>query len=393
MPNPIVKPEEFLKYYPRRIETKNGRVLTFDEQCFCGAKGFVGIYRDKNGGKAAVKFPNPELLEKGQEKPDRFQDFKSEASLLTDLSSAGQRNRSSKSFLRNVYGGALEFNGKDLPYIAMEYAEKGDLDTYLASHDLSEKDRLCIATKLVRAVLDMHKQGIYSRDIKPANFLLRKNRDIVVSDLGFGTIKKTAELRLGTPRYMSPDIFNPPYDCKKVDQHSLLISIADVLNPNFFSEPDEADKKKTKSDTAEPFVILRLQKHYRKKCKEAIKDSPEEKEYKKKLGECCKRMLDIAKETIAKHLEINKDDSHSVVRVKRILKSELKSMDKDSEKRAERKGPQHERWVGRKRPHQPHEKPQPPRHYARVDWRGNHPARGDFGGGYYGYGGRQAPGY
>lgn len=386
MPNPIVKPEEFLKHYPRRIETKDGRVLTFDEQCFCGAKGFVGVYRDQDGRKAAVKFPNPQLLEKGQRKPDAFEDFKSEGLLLTDLSSAGQRTKRSKSSLRDVCSGTLEFKGKDLPYIAMEYAEKGDLDQYLRSHDLSEKDRLCIATKLTRAVREMHEQGIYSRDIKPANFLLRKNKDIVISDLGFGTVQKTAELRYGTPRYISPDIYNPPYDCKKVDQHSLLISIAHVLKPDFFSEPDEADKKKIKSDTQEPFVVLRLRKHYQKKYDQAKKGTNEKRHYKKKLGECAQRMLDIAKETISKHLEITKDDSPSVVRVKRILKSELESMNLSSEKRIERKSPQHSSSSASSElsQHQPRERHyhQPDYHYARQDWRGNYPDQG----GYYGYG-------
>jgi eukaryotic-like serine/threonine-protein kinase len=114
-----------------------------------------------------------------------------------------------------VYDYGISLSGH--PYIAMEYLEGEDLDSYLRREGRVQKDvfgdwfsQVCVG--LGRA----HARGTVHRDLKPANLFLAHDDDgIVVKILDFGVARnvfdadeaqsRDASLVLGTMAYMSPE--------------------------------------------------------------------------------------------------------------------------------------------------------------------------------------------
>lgn len=109
-------------------------------------------------------------------------------------------------------------------YIAIEWAEKGDLKRYIRKL-IQEKDYLDelkvfdFVRQIASALQHMHEKRIIHRDLKPANILVFSDGRIKLGDLGLGrflsveTIK--AFSKVGTPLYMSPELIRQTgYDFK-----------------------------------------------------------------------------------------------------------------------------------------------------------------------------------
>lgn len=99
-----------------------------------------------------------------------------------------------------------------LLYIAMEYIEGSDLESYLAAHQ-SGHNTLAPAeiSRIIRQVclaLDYaHAKGVIHRDIKPSNIMLDENGAAILTDFGLALLD-THETRgeiFGTPYYVSPE--------------------------------------------------------------------------------------------------------------------------------------------------------------------------------------------
>lgn len=109
-------------------------------------------------------------------------------------------------------------------FIAIEWADKGDLKRYIKKL-VQEKDYLdelkvfdCIR-QIALALNHMHEKRIIHRDLKPANILVFSDGTVKLGDLGLGrqfsieTLK--AFSKVGTPLYMSPELIrNTGYDFK-----------------------------------------------------------------------------------------------------------------------------------------------------------------------------------
>jgi serine/threonine protein kinase len=100
-------------------------------------------------------------------------------------------------------------------YIAIEWANKGDLKGYIRSCAMQSEKIECekivdYVKQLAEALHHMHEKRIIHRDLKPANILIFGDGTLKLSDLGLGrymsneTIK--AFSRVGTPLYMSPEV-------------------------------------------------------------------------------------------------------------------------------------------------------------------------------------------
>jgi eukaryotic-like serine/threonine-protein kinase len=95
-------------------------------------------------------------------------------------------------------------------YLAMEYFARGDLRKRMAE-GLTARQSLTYARDLAYALEAIHEVGIFHRDMKPGNVMLRDDGSIALID--FGLAKHVAlkmevtdkGLIFGTPHYMSPE--------------------------------------------------------------------------------------------------------------------------------------------------------------------------------------------
>jgi hypothetical protein len=97
------------------------------------------------------------------------------------------------------------------PYIAMEFAAGGSLDTRLGDGPLPPRDAAELVEKLARAIHYAHEQNIIHRDLKPANVLLAADGTPKITDFGLakhlenrGSLIESGAL-VGTPPYMAPE--------------------------------------------------------------------------------------------------------------------------------------------------------------------------------------------
>jgi eukaryotic-like serine/threonine-protein kinase len=95
-------------------------------------------------------------------------------------------------------------------YLAMEYFPRGDLKARL-QRGILEPDVLRYMEQIAKALVVVHQAGIFHRDLKPPNVMLRGNDEVVLIDFGLarnvqGGLQSTRKGVLrGSPYYMSPE--------------------------------------------------------------------------------------------------------------------------------------------------------------------------------------------
>lgn len=113
--------------------------------------------------------------------------------------------------------------------IVMEYAGGGDLSKIIGRHRRTKSPLLesriwKYAKQISDALCYLHKNNILHRDIKAANCFLSQGDNIKLGDMNISKIVPSnglARTRMGTPYYMSPEIWkNKSYD-EKCDVWSL----------------------------------------------------------------------------------------------------------------------------------------------------------------------------
>ena len=125
-----------------------------------------------------------------------------------------------------------DFGAGDEPYIVMEYFPGISLSALAERGPLPLEEVELIARQLAVALAYAHEQGVVHRDIKPANVLYQPG---CVKLLDFGIAKlETSELTatgefMGTPSYMSPEIFSGGVADGRSDLFSLGVVIYQLL--------------------------------------------------------------------------------------------------------------------------------------------------------------------
>lgn len=125
------------------------------------------------------------------------------------------------------------FTTEDHLVLVLEYADKGDLFSYMRKRGrLREDSARWFFQQLILAIDFCHKMGVVNRDIKLENVLLSsvsagkgtRKRIAKLSDFGFSkdeTRHSAPNTRLGTLMYIAPEIMtnkpNESYDARKTD--------------------------------------------------------------------------------------------------------------------------------------------------------------------------------
>lgn len=102
-------------------------------------------------------------------------------------------------------------NTDEVVYMAMEYLEGKELREYIESGKLlSARNSVSIAAQVAEGLAYAHDRGIVHRDIKPANIMIIGEQHAKLTDFGIARmrtsdVKTQTGLRLGSPKYMSPE--------------------------------------------------------------------------------------------------------------------------------------------------------------------------------------------
>lgn len=134
-------------------------------------------------------------------------------------------------------------------YILMEYINNGDIKGYIQANSsmqkaISEPEIWELMYQCVSGICYIHQNNLIHRDIKPANLFLTDDKVVKIGDFGVSAERKVGTnfhhkyeketLMIGTPLYMSPEIFaHQPYG-SKVDVYSLGCTFYELC---YFSAP------------------------------------------------------------------------------------------------------------------------------------------------------------
>src|SRR6266545_253123 len=126
-----------------------------------------------------------------------------------------------------------------IPYLVMRYTDSGDLGDLIAKRSLTIPRAGLIVAQVAEALAYAHRQGIIHRDVKPANVLISRDGDALLSDFGIAkiyeeTLQLTGEgMMVGTPTYMAPEQLQG----QPVDARTDIYALGVVLYQSLTGEP------------------------------------------------------------------------------------------------------------------------------------------------------------
>jgi serine/threonine-protein kinase len=96
------------------------------------------------------------------------------------------------------------------PFIVMEFLDGETLNKYLARPDAQTiETKIDLMIQICEGLHAAHSHGIFHRDIKPGNLLVRGNGELKIVDFGIARLASSSitasGLIVGTPDYMSPE--------------------------------------------------------------------------------------------------------------------------------------------------------------------------------------------
>ena len=114
-------------------------------------------------------------------------------------------------------------------YIVMKFVEGRPLSEIIAEEERLDEARVCdLVVQVCAALSALHSRDLVHRDIKPANLMVGPDGQVTVMDLGIvksigDDAEGMAAATMGTPRYMSPEMFSNADVDGRADLYSLSI--------------------------------------------------------------------------------------------------------------------------------------------------------------------------
>jgi hypothetical protein len=181
-----------------------------------GTGGMGEIYRadDLKLGQAVALKLLPEGLEQNESRLRRF---------LNEVRIARQVSHPNVCRVYDV----TEVEGQH--FLSMEYVDGEDLASLLRRIGRLPNDKAVeIARQMCAGLAAAHARGIVHRDLKPANIMIDGQGQVRITDFGLAGLAEQfsgAEIRAGTPAYMSPE----QLEAKEVTLRSDIFSLGVVL--------------------------------------------------------------------------------------------------------------------------------------------------------------------
>src|ERR1700728_2463831 len=118
-------------------------------------------------------------------------------------------------------------------FFTMEYSDCEDLASLLRRIGRLPPDKaLDIARHLCAGLAAAHTKGVLHRDLKPANIMLDGRGQVVITDFGLAGVAddiRGAEVRSGTPAYMSPEQLGGREETTSSDIYALGLVLYEVF--------------------------------------------------------------------------------------------------------------------------------------------------------------------
>lgn len=149
-------------------------------------------------------------------------------------------------------------------FFTMEYVDGEDLASLLRRIGRLPADKaLEIARQICAGLAAAHAKGVLHRDLKPANIMLDGRGQVVVTDFGLaGLVDQIpgADVRSGTPAYMSPEQLEGKEVTTKSDIYSLGLVLYEIFTgKRAFGAEALADMVRTRAESTpiRPSTVVR----------------------------------------------------------------------------------------------------------------------------------------
>lgn len=162
-----------------------------------------------------------------------------------------------------------DWEANPIPWIAMEYADRGSLKEITSDSRLPPKQALWVIYCICKAVLHAHRNGVAHHDLKPANVLfysIENYWDVPkVSDWGLAQIliDETEGIDGLTPQYSAPEQFAPsqfgsPDDMTDVYQVGVLAYELITGRPPFTGDANTVKEKILQNEIVPPSELVNV---------------------------------------------------------------------------------------------------------------------------------------
>lgn len=122
-----------------------------------------------------------------------------------------------------------------VPFLVMRFTDGGDLSDRIGTPALTFARTAELVAQVADALAYAHRQGVIHRDVKPANVLIGRDGDALLSDFGIAKIYAETQqftgdgAMIGTPAYMAPEqLRGQPVDAR-TDIYALGVVLYQAL--------------------------------------------------------------------------------------------------------------------------------------------------------------------